>query len=315
MRLRNFIIALLSVAIFAIWPILGRAQSGLEFSEVSVSLWPEYDQPSMLVIYRISLAPQITLPASVEVRLPASARINAVASKQPAGDLLNLAHDENTQMGWKLVTLTATTPDLQIEYYDDLVRDGQTRTYQYTWPGLVAVGRFLIEVQQPLGATNLIISPSMGMGAPAAGGLTYYTADQGALAVGQTFTISMQYTNSADILTAGESTVEPSAPIEEAAGRSNPMAALPYLLGVAGLALIAVSAYWYFVRTGTQGTAPVRNRYHNRSKASGVRKQSVGANKKDNVDGAEPRYCHQCGHRAHENDRFCRACGTVLRRE
>ena len=61
-----------------------QAQSVLHLSTLSVDIWPEYDQPAVLMIYHITLASDTALPASLTVRVPSGVEINAVAVGDPA---------------------------------------------------------------------------------------------------------------------------------------------------------------------------------------------------------------------------------------
>ena len=76
--------------VFLFVPVLTRAQQDIPFSSVEVDLWPEFDRPTMLVIYHITLPAQAKLPAPMSLRIPASVGTpNAVAAKQPDGALVD----------------------------------------------------------------------------------------------------------------------------------------------------------------------------------------------------------------------------------
>ena len=68
--MRKFLV-LLCLAILVLFPPLkAQAQEPVRFSEVEVSLWPEYDRPTVLVIYRITLSADTTLPVNLSVQIP-----------------------------------------------------------------------------------------------------------------------------------------------------------------------------------------------------------------------------------------------------
>ena len=114
---KKFLLLLLCLLI--IIPMRVAAQNDLNVSTVEVDLWPEYDRPSMLVIYRITLAPDVTLPAQVSLRIPARVGLpNAVAAKQTDGSLINTPYDLQESGDWGILEFQATSPELQIEYYD-----------------------------------------------------------------------------------------------------------------------------------------------------------------------------------------------------
>jgi len=42
-------------------------QSTVVFDQVMIEIWPEYDRPDVLVIYRIQLADNVSLPVQVSL--------------------------------------------------------------------------------------------------------------------------------------------------------------------------------------------------------------------------------------------------------
>ncbi len=76
-----------------------------------------------------------------------------------------------------------------MEYYDQFIRQGDTRQYEYIWPGNYPVDALSVNFQQPVGSSDLKLTPDLGAGVVAADGLTYYNSLIGALAVDQTFFI------------------------------------------------------------------------------------------------------------------------------
>lgn len=73
--LKRFIVPLsaLAIAAMALLPWSAFAQGNLTLSSVEVDLWPEYDQPAVLVIYRVVLPASVVLPADLTLRIPAAA--------------------------------------------------------------------------------------------------------------------------------------------------------------------------------------------------------------------------------------------------
>lgn len=284
------------------------AQDVTTLSELEVDLWPEFDQPSMLVIYRITLPPEGSFPLDVELRIPTAAGApNAVAARQANGTLLNLEYDVSPGSEWSQISFTATTPEVQIEYYDPrLEKDGDNRHFEYRWPGDYAVDNFSIQVQQPSGASNMRISPSFGAGETRSDGLVYYTSEIGSVSLGQALGIAIDYQKESDELSAPSVPVEPSGPLGDSTdGYLTRLPALPWFVGGMGLLLIAGGAFWYW----RSGKEPFRSA----TKPTPRRRKSASQGE---VVGAEDQhiYCHQCGKRALPGDRYCRVCGTLLRK-
>jgi hypothetical protein len=257
----------------------------------------------MLVIYDITLSPEVRLPAELSLRIPAAAgKPHAVAAYQP--DLTNLNYEQQASGEWLRISFTATTPQLRLEYYDpNLIKEQSSRSFEYQWPGDYAVDSMVIRVQQPSGASDLAISPNMSGDRTTFEGLVYYTYNFGSLPEGQPFNISVNYQKTNDELTVSSQPIQPSAPIDEAtAGRTTTlMSVLPWILGSLGLLLIVGGGVWYW-QSSREKARPMPGR---RRRSSG--RQDEALSEEGHI------YCHECGKRAGPSDRFCRTCGTQLR--
>ena len=311
--MKKWVIGLLLVGLACLPVWSARAQSAPVIGELKVALWPEYDQPSVLVIYYITLAQGTTLPASLNVRIPASSGLpNAVAVKQPDGQLVNLEYETSSDGTWTTIQLVANLPELQIEYYDPgLAKEGVQRSYTYEWPADYAVEDLVIEIQQPLDASDLSVSPGPVSSRTGGDGLTYFTKQVGQVAAGQAVQIDLEYQKSSDILSAAQLEVQPSAPLTtQSSWQDKMLGALPWVLGVLGVSLIAGGAIWYW-QSGRQ-TAPARTR-RSRARSAAAEDTSPADSRADSA--VSQVYCHQCGKRAASGDRFCRSCGTRLRVE
>ena len=168
----------------------------------------------------------------------------------------------------------------------------------------------LVQVQQPLGSSEMSIEPDLGEFQPGTDGLQYYIMEIGAPSAGDEFTVKVDYQKSSDSLSIESFQVQPSAPITD--GGTQPtsdidlLSLLPWLLGGLGVVLVVGGILWYW-RSG-QDVTDTKRTSRGRRTASAThdhRDEGVG-------DGV---YCHQCGKRAASGDRFCRTCGTRLRKE
>jgi hypothetical protein len=282
-------------------PTLVRAQQPLTLEAVEIALWPEYDQPSILVILRLALPADTSLPAEMSLRIPASAgKPNAVAAKQPDSSLVNLTYSQSQAGEWSELKFTTLTPEVQVEYYDPaLVKEGTKRSYRYEWPGDIAVENMQVQVQQPVGATDIQLLSSFGSGVVGQDGLTYFTANIGAIPAGQPLVVDLEYQKADDELTINSLSVGPAAPIDSSPSKL--MTILPWVLAVLGVVLIVGGVYWYW-RTGRQKPASNSRKPRHKPATEKAPQSSEGYV-----------YCHKCGKRALPGDRFCRTCGTQLR--
>lgn len=288
----------LSLVVVSLFPVGAQAQNNINFSSVAVEIWPEFDQPSVLVIYHYNLGADVSLPATLDLRVPIQASVNAVAISDDTGVLISTNYERKITGDWAILTLTSTSRDIQVEYYDQYLRQGDTRQYDYVWPGNYPADAFSINFQQPMGATALKLTPELGAGVVASDGLTYYNAMIGALPVNQTFSLSIEYQKTTDTLSASGQSVQPSAPLGDP---TNLTEILPWILGgLGGLlvlgGLVVGLIYW----RREQEKSP------NNSRKRRVKTQSE-------APGGDA-YCNQCGKRSQPGDVFCRSCGSRLRR-
>lgn len=295
-------LVLLGLALFA-WQV--RAQSTPTFSTLEVDLWPEYDAPGVLVIYRATLPMSVSLPADLTLRIPAAAgEPNAVAVREADGTLRSVNHTRQIAGDWALINFTATSPEIQIEYYDpDLVKQGADKKYVYRWPGDYPVDFVTIQVQQPVGAQEMTMAPAADSSDTGQDGLVYFTKRVGALAEGQTFNLQLDYQKEGDTLSAESLQVKPSAPVINAPTTASTLRSiLPWILGILGVGLLVGGGLWYW-QSG-------KEKEHSEPRR---RRRSAAASESSAAEAGDDIYCHQCGKRAGPGDRFCRACGTRLR--
>ncbi len=298
-------IGLLLLSLVAGLPLSARAQQSITLKQLDVALWPEYDRPEMLVIYRLELAPEVNLPVDLAIRMPVAAgNPNAVAARQLDGMLLNLAYQRRVEGEWAIIEFTTNMPEVQVEYYDpSLSRDGARRHYEYHWPGDYAVHSLNIQVQQPHGVAEIAFQPVLGLGTAGDDNLIYYGASLGAYSRNQRFDLVIDYEKPSDTLTVEVLTVQPSLEIDDAtAGRVDFADALPWSLALLGALLLAGGGWWLWRRSPAQSPVPPQPR----------RTAPEAADSSDDEDKQAIIYCHQCGKRAGPRDRFCRSCGTEL---
>jgi len=297
------LVILLLVVLFV--PMGARAESNVNFSTVAVDIWPDYDRASVLVIYHYSLAAEVTLPAKLELQIPAQASVNAVAVADTGGSLITTSYESKISGEWAVLTLEANNRNIQVEYYDTYQKQGETVSYDFVWPGNHAVDAFSVSFQKPVDSTGLKLSPDLGAGVVAGDGLTYYNSARGALPVGQKYSLSIEYQKSSDTLSKTVQAIQPSAPLDaNVQGRVSLSEYLPWILGgLGGLLVLGGLVFLIF---------NWRNNVKNSRGDS--RKRHVGnVSKKSDLPGNI--YCPQCGKRAQPGDVFCRTCGTRMRRD
>jgi len=290
-----------------LFPLKVSAQTTVSFASMSVEIWPEYDKPSVLVIYRITFDASTSFPATVAIRIPTAAgEPNAVAERQADGSLYTLNFTRQVNGEWASISFTTTSSEVQIEYYDpSLVINGASHHYEYIWPGDFAIAQMSVRIQQPVDATSMRIAPNPGAGATGEGNLTYYILEIGSLTAVQSIQITIDYLKSTQTLTAQSLPISPSGSIPRSTiSDLNISTVLPWILGILGAGLIIGGLIWFW-RSGRQ--RPSRR----------IRTRPVSAQNPmstpDSSPGEDAIYCSQCGKRASPGDLYCRSCGSQIR--
>jgi len=170
------------------------AQGTPRLTSLSVSLWPEYDDPRLLVIYQGQF-PAGAAPAQVALTIPAGAEI--IATAYLASDGVNLLNaPEPVQASpvpdGLLVTYPLPEPTFHLEYYVPISRTGTTRQITYTLNVPYEIATLTVDIQEPTQSTNFAITPAGGSKRSEAG-FQYTRLDLGAAQVGQKIPITITY--------------------------------------------------------------------------------------------------------------------------
>jgi len=287
------------------------ALSSPVLDRLEVDLWPEYDSPGVLVVYRIQLPAGTPLPELLHFRIPTAAgEPSAIASEQPDGSLLSLPYDRQVSGNLSIVSFRAPTTRSQLEYYDpSLQTQGANHQFTYLWPGDYEVRDLTIQVKQPAEATEMQITPDLGGGVLGSDGLLYFSHSLGASPAGHEVSVALSYVKSSPALSFER--LQPLQPIAlppppwerlfNWPGGLGVLGGMGVALGAIGAALVViVLATVVFLRARRRGTTGQRGKRPGRD--GGQEEASVAA-----------RFCPQCGYPAGETDLYCRMCGTRLR--
>lgn len=298
----------LAFATLLVPAIPAQAQTGIRLASLHIDLWPEFDQPSMLVILDGVLRPDVALPAAITVRLPSGVESpNAVAMRDASGQLVDASYTTSRMDDTLAVVVTAEFPEFRVEYYDArLSLAGSARSFAFQWSPEYGVDSATVRVQEPVGARQMAFEPALASSGAADFGLNYYGGSLGPLAAGQAVTLQLSYTK-ADARLSVES-VSASAPVGAPAAAPQPASASfpwPVALAAGGGLLIGGGVYYWNQRRAARSKVKSHPRRHRAraapSAAAVVERQRLPS---------AARFCTQCGQALLTGDRFCRNCGA-----
>lgn len=285
------------------------AQEEVRFESLQIDLWPEYDRPEMLVVYRFRIAAEVQLPVSVNIRIPVAAGApNAVADAAEGGPLMNLEYRSVIQGNWNVLQFTAVERDVQIEFYDPSIqKEGSTRTYLYQWPGGYDIEQVVMLVQEPIGAEEMQVLPRLEDITVGDKGIVYHRGELGSYRADENFERSITYKKDSESLSIEFLEIDSPPVNEDTAGRVSIVNIIPWGIGLLGVIVIVAGVYWYWATENRVIMLPQKGKASHQKQKQEVKKIVQAKTSDQDV------YCHQCGKRAEENDKFCRSCGTKLR--
>lgn len=293
-----------------------QAQEAPVLSDLEISLWPEYDRPEVLVIYRGLFAVDTPLPVPVEISIPARVgQPSAVAYVGEGGQRLNQEHTTRMEGDWLVVAFELNALGFQVEYYDALPADpaGQ-RQYTFTYAADYPITDLRLDFQVPPTAGGFALEPPADSVVTESDGLVYHLVSAAGLAQGEERSWAFSYQKDNEELTA-PALVQPESPApvaSPAAGGTDNSTVLIFLVAFVALLAVGAAAFWLGRRTQPlQPEVPASPRPKRRGSGRGsqVQHQLVS------LSGDQAAlFCHQCGAELRADSDFCHKCGTAVRR-
>lgn len=287
------------------------AQSATTIEEMEIDIWPDYDQPSVLLLLTGTLPATTPLPATVTLSIPANATLHAVA-RMP--DPQTMIDDITYNLDTANQLLTLTTPDLsfRIEYYQPYTANNLDRTYTFSWQAPTAVNQFLVTVQQPASATGITLSVNPISVMQGDNTLLYHNLPALSLAANQSYNLDLSYTMSSPTLTTSvlrdQGVINDPAfvPTQETNANSSVSTENWVLLSLLALGIITVSGVtWWLNRKPQQMVKKVP--------ATPTQHRPFPPPQQTTSPNSGSIFCHHCGTPAASGDKFCRSCGTPLK--
>jgi len=289
-RLPLLALAATLVAVAGIGHGLARAESSPQFTNMAVSVMPEYDQPSVLVSYRGELNADVSLPLEARLRLPADATIEHVCSiKQPGEEHICQPYSADPDGQYLAVTWEAVTPIMYVEFYYGSVSGAGQRSLDFNFWSPYPVQQLDLFVLEPGGAEDFTLTP-----APAdtveEGGFRHHSYAHQDVSVDEPVSIQMTYTRPTD---------QPSVPPRMAAAADD-SGGIPQgvilALGLAGAVVLGFVLYRAFAR---------------RFRLVVASRQAPGGEDPAAQEGTF--FCRQCGGTVRQEFDFCPGCGREVR--
>lgn len=307
-------IAVLAACLFSLFPWGAVAQAPEPtLASWQMSVWPEYDQPSVLVIYDGTLAEGTQLPAKLRVPVPSGASVNAVAVRDQTGNLLTVP--STTENG--AVAFDVDQPSFRVEYYDDIISPPPNRSFDMTLVAPYDAAQAEISVRQPSRASDFKLTPALAAAGADNLGNPQFSQSLGPVTAGQRIPLAVSYVKSDATPSVDATAAQPSGSGQELA---NPAAAatspawLPWVVGVAiGALVVAATALVVTQLRRDSGRSRQARRRAERQRGVSSAGSSAPVPASPAAKGDDDKFCPNCGRKYQPDDKFCRQCGVPRR--
>ncbi len=278
-----------------------RAEEALKITTMDVSVWPEYDQPGVLVQYQgnVLAKPTKATPVQVSFLVPKGAGVGAACAIQSNGNHTSETWKESdADNGLTQVAFSLTEPTFHVEYYYNPLPATADKKFSFAYTAAMPADEVELAVQHPLKATNFALTPDAPNTHQDQDGFTYHAYAFKQVAAGQKLTADVAYS---------KTDPKPSVSGDKPGSSSSP-ANTPSDNGINPNQVIVIAAA--FVAVGMLGLFFWQRNHHN------VQMRYVSA--QGSEEGPRPAarseggYCTQCGNPMDAGDRFCARCGSPV---
>jgi len=167
--------------------------TNIGISTMKISLWSEYDNSNVLVMYRGRVSANVILPATIKFNIIPGVEPH-VASVTPTNDHIHDPFDVKDEDGETYVSFLLKERDFAIEYYYKAFPPaGSYKSFIYNYKSYYPINNFSYEIQQPISATNFITEPSSIRSVSDSRGILNHLVLAGGVAAGETKTVNVSY--------------------------------------------------------------------------------------------------------------------------
>lgn len=292
---RFLFVAVLTILSIGI-PQTAHAQQSLRIGSLGISVYPEYDQPGVLVQYQGAIVGTANKsnPREIAFLVPQGAGVGAACAIQASGDHTSEKWNEtDAGNGHTRVTYSINEPNFHLEYYYNPLSGTPDKKMEFIYQAALPTDEIHVEIQHPLKATNFVLTPDTKDSHNDDDGFTYHTYTFNQIAEGQKVSTSVAYTKTDPKPSiSGQPKTTTAAP-----NASNDNGVNPNVIILSSALVIALGMIGYFVWERRSGKPR-----HARTPASRPLPESLRGE-----------FCTECGSALDAEDKFCGKCGTPRR--
>lgn len=263
----------------------------IRIKDMSLSLWPEYDDPRVLVMYQGEFYDDVAKPAKLKFLIPKGFELVMAGAITKEGRHIHTAHQIADKGERVEISFEVNESTFYLEfYYNPFETKGERKEFNYLVTSDYPIGQVTISVQQPLRAKDFILKPSPVSVLSDQKGFKYHQYKLQNFSKEKGFTLKAAYLKEDP-----EPSIQKNAGAPVPGGGNTGYRLIFILFSMAASVLIALAAYWIV------------------SARQGRRVPAGGAIARNTKKGGE-RFCPNCGTAVGTADNFCSHCGHKTKR-
>jgi mono/diheme cytochrome c family protein len=282
---------------------IATSRPDLRIAQLHLSIWPEYDDPRVLIMFRGEMTPSTAFPTRITLPLPQGADIIGAGIISTQNELLLQPYQVMSKEPDDSLELNLSSPRFFVEFYFDPLGSDANKHFTYTFSTPYALGHLEVDVQEPLRATNFTTDPQSMRQGKDEQGFTRHLFAYDNIARGEAKSFTIAYTKTATGPSIAKSQPEPEVASQPRRTRNTMLMASVFLAG----AIVLVGGGAWFWTT-----------YQRRRKATlQTQVPSHAAQPRGSVPDIpaanHPNFCSNCGRKLQPTYRFCPGCGGPIR--
>ena len=278
-------------------------ERSIDISTMKISLWSEYDNSNLLVMYKGRVSSNVILPVRIKFSIIPGIEPH-VASVTQTNEHIHDPFDIINEEGDTYVSFLLKEREFAIEYYYKAFPPlGSNKSFIYNYKSYYPINSFSYEIQQPISATNFITQPSSIRTVSDSKGILNHLVLTGSVAAGEIKTVNVSYFKSSK-----KTSLQL---LENPDGKWSTYNIISTIVLVILVGLLIKSYYKKSRRRGSgiqrAGAKRVAQkvRIHNQTSKTPTEKLKY---RSDRI----PRFCSSCGEKVEVGTNFCGSCGNQL---
>ncbi len=305
--------SLFALLVLLLLPAVAGASS-LEASSSRLAVWPEYDDPRVLVIMEADLTEETELPATASFNIPKGAEIGMACEVDGGGGHACKAYKLEDKGDYQTLTYQVETQKkLFVEYYYEAfpATPGE-RQFQLDYRPAFPTANLEIEVQEPARSTGFAVEPDFAAGETDSNGLQYFNKQVSTPVVEEVLPVNISYSkpDAEPSVKASTQTDAGAGGLGGAASTATSRNSLITIAAVIGFGALFFMGYRTFrpQPIGGGSRRGGRGRNENVVRSSPAKQRGGGKSGKDRS--SRGAFCIHCGSQVVADAHFCSECGS-----